>query len=211
MAYLDEIEETARQIGSVNTILNRQGRLIGYNSDGMGALRALREAGIGLSGKRIAVLGSGGAARAVAFSLGKSAPLSEMTILSVERDPCRRLAEDLAKVLPFPVRWFEHNEENLARSLKEADGIVHCTPVGMSPHPDATLVPADLLRADQFVFDAVYTPLKTRLLREAESVGCRIVPGVEMFLYQAVFQFECWTGRKAPLAVMREVVMECLS
>lgn len=211
MAYLDEIEETARQIGSVNTILNRQGRLIGYNSDGTGALRALLEAGIELSGQRIVVLGSGGAARAIAFSIGKAAPLSAMTLLSVEPEPCKRLAEDLARVLPFPVRWFEHTEESVAQCLKQADGIIHCTPVGMNPHPDATLVPANLLRAGQFVFDAVYTPLKTRLLREAESAGCRIVPGVEMFLYQAAFQFECWTGRRAPLDVMRKVVMECLS
>jgi len=211
LAYLDEVEDTARQIGSVNTVLNRDGKLIGFNSDGMGALRAIEEARIDLAGRRIAILGSGGAARAIAFSIGKAAGLEEMVLFGVEREQCRRLAEDLQKVLAFPVRWFDQNQANLARYLRDADGIVHCTPVGMNPHPDASLVSKDLLRAEQFVFDIVYTPMKTRLLRDAESVGCRIVPGVEMFLYQAVFQFECWTGRKAPLALMRQVVLECLA
>ena len=211
LAYLDEVEGTARQIGSVNTVLNRDGKLIGFNSDGMGALRAIEEARIDLAGRRIAILGSGGAARAIAFSIGKAAGLEEMVLFGVEREQCRRLAEDLQKVLAFPVRWFDQSQANLARYLRDADGIVHCTPVGMNPHPDASLVSKDLLRAEQFVFDIVYTPMKTRLLRDAESVGCRIVPGVEMFLYQAVFQFECWTGRKAPLALMRQVVLECLA
>jgi shikimate dehydrogenase len=211
LAYLDEVEDTARQIGSVNTVLNRDGKLIGFNSDGMGALRAIEEARIDLAGRRIAILGSGGAARAIAFSIGKAAGLEEMVLFGVEREQCRRLAEDLQKVLAFPVRWFDQSQANLARYLRDADGIVHCTPVGMNPHPDASLVSKDLLRAEQFVFDIVYTPMKTRLLRDAESVGCRIVPGVEMFLYQAVFQFECWTGRKAPLALMRQVVLECLA
>ena len=211
LAYLDEVEDTARQIGSVNTVLNRDGKLIGFNSDGMGALRAIEEARIDLAGRRIAILGSGGAARAIAFSIGKAAGLEEMVLFGVEREQCRRLAEDLQKVLTFPVRWFDQSQANLARCLRDADGIVHCTPVGMNPHPDASLVSKDLLRAEQFVFDIVYTPMKTRLLRDAESVGCRIVPGVEMFLYQAVFQFECWTGRKAPLALMRQVVLECLA
>jgi shikimate dehydrogenase len=211
LAYLDEVEDTARQIGSVNTVLNRDGKLIGFNSDGMGALRAIEEARIDLAGRRIAILGSGGAARAIAFSIGKAAGLEEMVLFGVEREQCRRLAEDLQKVLAFPVRWFDQSQANLARYLRDADGIVHCTPVGMNPHPDASLVSKDLLRAEQFVFDIVYTPMKTRLLRDAQSVGCRIVPGVEMFLYQAVFQFECWTGRKAPLALMRQVVLECLA
>jgi shikimate dehydrogenase len=211
LAYLDEVEDTARQIGSVNTVLNRDGKLIGFNSDGMGALRAIEEARIDLAGRRIAILGSGGAARAIAFSIGKAAGLEEMVLFGVEREQCRRLAEDLQKVLAFPVRWFDQSQANLARYLRDADGIVHCTPVVMNPHPDASLVSKDLLRAEQFVFDIVYTPMKTRLLRDAESVGCRIVPGVEMFLYQAVFQFECWTGRKAPLALMRQVVLECLA
>ncbi|MEW6441097.1 MAG: shikimate dehydrogenase [bacterium] len=211
LQYLDEVDETARQIGSVNTVLNRDGKLIGFNSDGMGAVRALQDAQVPLADRRILVLGSGGAARAIAFSVGKAAPLREMELIGIEKDPCRRLAEDLQRVVPFPVRWHEHTPENLVRAVGRADGIIHCTPVGMSPHPDASLIDGRLFRPEQFVFDIVYTPLKTRLLREAEAAGCRIIPGLEMFLRQAVFQFECWTGRKAPLDVMREVVLESLA
>jgi shikimate dehydrogenase len=208
---LDEVEETAGRIGSVNTVLHREGRLIGYNSDGMGAVRALKEAGIPLADKKVAILGSGGAARAIAFALGKEAALEEMTLLGVEVEEARLLADDLARALPFPVRWEPMNLETLSRHIPDSDGIIHCTPVGMSPHEENCLLDRQLLRPGQFVFDIVYNPLKTRLLKEAESLGCRVVPGVEMFIHQAVFQFELWTGQDAPVQVMRRVVMEALS
>jgi shikimate dehydrogenase len=210
LPYLDEVEETARRIGSVNTVLNREGRLIGYNSDGMGAVRALQEADIPLTDKKITILGSGGAARAISFTLGKEIALKEMMLLGIEVEECRLLAEDLEKALPFPVGWEPLNPETLARHIPDADGIIHCTPVGMSPHPDQSILDRQLFRSGQFVFDIVYNPLKTRLLEEAESEGCRIVPGVEMFIHQAVFQFELWTGEGAPVDRMRRVVMEAL-
>ena len=210
LQYLDEVEETAGRIGSVNTVLNREGRLIGYNSDGLGAVRALEEADIPLAGTRVTILGSGGAARAIAFSLGKAAALREMNLLGIEVEECRLLAEDLKKALSFPVTWEAMSPEALGRHVPGSDGLIHCTPVGMSPHEEQSVLDRQLLRPGQFVFDVVYNPLKTRLLQEAESVGCRIVPGVEMFLHQAVFQFELWTGQAAPVDVMRRVVMEAL-
>jgi len=211
LPYLDEIEETARRIGSVNTVLNKEGRLIGYNSDGMGAVRALKEADIPLAGKKITILGSGGAARAISFALGKEVALKEMMLLGIEGEECRLLAEDLEKAVPFPVGWEPLNPETLSRHIPDSDGVVHCTPVGMSPHPDQSILDRELFRSGQFVFDIVYNPLKTTLLEEAESEGCRIVPGVEMFIHQAVFQFELWTGQAAPVDRMRRVVMEALS
>ncbi len=211
LRYLDEVEETASKIGSVNTVINKEGRLIGYNSDGMGAVRALREADIPLAGEKVTILGSGGVARAIAFTLGKEAALREMVLLGVEPEECRRLADDLGKALPFPVIWEPMRIETLNRHIPDSAGIIHCTPVGMNPHAEKTVLDRQLLRPGQFVFDAVYNPLKTRLLQEAESVGCRIVPGVEMFIHQAVFQFELWTGESAPVNCMRRVVMEALS
>jgi shikimate dehydrogenase len=211
LEHLDEVDETAQRIGSVNTVLNQEGRLIGYNSDGMGAVRALREAGVPLENEKVTLLGSGGAARAIAFTLGKEVPLREMTLLGVETEECGRLAEDLARVLPFPVGWEPMNLETLGRHVPESAGLIHCTPVGMSPHEEQTVLDRQILCPGQFVFDIVYNPLKTRLLQEAEWVGCRIVPGVEMFIHQAVFQFELWTGKPAPVECMRRVVMEALS
>lgn len=211
MQYLDEVDETASRIGSVNTVINRDGRLCGYNSDGMGALRALREAGVRLEGARVIVLGSGGAARAVAFTLGREAPLREMVLLGVLEEECAALRESLARAVAFPVRWEPMNPESLKKNAARADGVVHCTPVGMHPRTGESLLAREDLRPEQFVFDIVYNPLRTRLLQEAEAAGCRTIQGVEMFLYQAVFQFELWTGRKAPVDVMRKVVMASLT
>jgi shikimate dehydrogenase len=209
--HLDEVDVTAMRIGSVNTVLHREGRLLGYNSDGMGAVRALREAEVPLQDEKVTILGSGGAARAIAFTLGKEVHLKEMALLGIEVEECRRLADDLKKVLPFPVEWHPMNLETLNRHVPDSSGVIHCTPVGMTPHTEQSVLDRELLRPEQFVFDIVYNPLKTRLLQEAESAGCRIVPGVEMFIHQAVFQFELWTGEPAPVDCMRKVVMEALS
>jgi shikimate dehydrogenase len=209
--HLDEVEETAARIGSVNTVLHKDGRLIGYNSDGMGAVRALQEADVPLTGEKVTILGSGGAARAIAFTLGKEVDLREMALLGIEAEECGRLAEDLGKALPFPVRWEPMRFETLNRHVPDSAGIIHCTPVGMSPNEERSVLDRQILQPGQFVFDIVYNPLKTRLLKEAESVGCRTVPGVEMFIHQAVFQFELWTGEPAPVDCMRRVVMEALT
>ena len=101
-------------------------------------------------------------------------------------------------------------DESLADSISTADLIIHCTPVGMHPRPEASLVPEGLFRPGQVVFDAVYTPLETKLLREARSRGLQVISGVEMFVNQAVLQFERFTGRDAPVEVMRRVVLERL-
>jgi shikimate dehydrogenase len=211
LRYLDEVDEIARGIGSVNTVILRDGRLIGYNSDGRGALRALQDAGLDLQDKRITVIGSGGAARAIAFTLGTEAPLKEMVLIGIDQAECGNLCADLCRSLSLPVRWKPFSRDALQESLAESEGVIHCTPVGMHPHEGKSLVPKEDLRPGQFVFDIVYTPLRTRLLEEAASAGCRVVPGVEMFIHQAVFQFELWTGRQAPVEIMRRVVMESLA
>jgi len=210
LEHLDEVDEIARGIGSVNTVLRKGGRLIGYNSDGMGALRALEDAGVDLQGLRVLLLGSGGAARAIAFTLGRRARLGELVLLGMDRQECDGLCRDLASKLSLPVRWEPLSRDTLARQLPEADGVIHCTPVGMYPNVRESLAGREHLRAGQFVFDIVYTPLRTRLLEEARAAGCRVIPGVEMFIHQAVFQFELWTGLPAPVETMRRVVMEAL-
>ena len=203
---LDDIETTARHIGSVNTIVTDQGKLIGYNTDASGALRALREAGIGLKGQRVLILGSGGVARAITFSLACEESVQTAAILGVDEKERRQLVDDLKAKSAVAVHGGPLEEQALQAALEEHDLVIQCTPVGMYPDIEETVVPARLLRRPLIVMDVVYNPRETRLLREARAAGCRIISGVEMFVYQAAEQFELWTGKSAPVAVMRSVL-----
>lgn len=205
LPYLDEIETTAQHIGSVNTIVIDRGKLSGYNTDASGALRALQEAQVTLKGRRVLMLGSGGAARAVAFGLGDSG-LERLTILGIEEMERRRLTGDLRSKTPLTVEEGTIDDATLRKATKNADVLIHCTPLGMSPRVEETCVPAACLHSSLTVMDIVYNPLETRLLQEARMAGCRTIPGIEMFLNQAVAQFELWTQQPAPKDIMRTVL-----
>ena len=210
MKYVDGIDEADRSIGSINTVVNEQGRLIGSGTDGPGALRALADAGVEVEGRSILVLGSGGAARAIAFTLARNARPGKLSILDVDESQLGRLTADLRNGTDARVESGKLSDGSLARAMGHADVILHCTPVGMHPNEDAALVPAALFRPGQVVFDIVYTPLETKLLADARSRGLKVIPGVEMFVHQAALQFERFTGVDAPVGVMRRVVMERL-
>ncbi len=210
MQYLDEIDEIAENIGSVNTVIKDNGRLKGTSSDGPGALKALKDYGIEIAEHHVLILGSGGAARAVSFTLAMSEQPWEITLLGVIPEELRKLGRDLRDKTHASVDAKYLDDESLRECVSKAEIIINCTPVGMLPKTEDTVVPKELLRRGQTVFDIVYTPRKTRLIREAESVGCLTVPGVEMFLNQAAIQFELWTGHGAPFKVMRKVVEENL-
>jgi shikimate dehydrogenase len=204
--FLDEIDPTARRIGAINTIVAEDGRLVGYNTDASGALRALREGGVVLTGRRIVMLGSGGAARAIAFALAAESDVEKLVILGVDQQERRILVNDLRSQTSLPVEDDGLDNDTLRRVLPDTHVLIHCTPVGMVPRVDDTCVPASLLHTELAVMDIVYNPRTTRLLREAQQVGCRTISGLEMFLHQAVSQFELWTNRSAPVDVMRAVL-----
>lgn len=204
--FLDEIEPTAGRIGAINTIVAEKGRLIGYNTDATGALRALRGGGVALAGRRIVMLGSGGAARAIAFALAAESDAQKLVILGVDHAERTALADDLRSKVALPVDDDTLDESTLRRAVPDAHVLIHCTPVGMFPKADASCVPASLLHAGLAVMDIVYNPRITRLLADAQRAGCRTIPGLEMFLHQAVAQFELWTNRSAPVDVMRAVL-----
>jgi shikimate dehydrogenase len=206
LPYLDEVETTARHIGSVNTIVVEQGRLIGYNTDASGALHALQAAGATLQGQRVLMLGSGGAARAIAFALGAGTGLANLTVLGVDDKERRGLVADLKTRTPLHVEDGPITDETLRRGIKDSSILLHCTPLGMHPKIEETCVPVALLSPHLTVMDIVYNPLETRLLREAKATGCKTIRGLEMFLNQAVAQFELWTGQTAPADVMRAVL-----
>ena len=206
LPHLDDIAPTARNIGAVNTIVSDQGRLTGYNTDATGALAALRAAGAPVDGARVLVLGSGGAARAIAFALCMDAKVSHVTLLAVLDQERDQLVRDLRDKTGVPVSGFQLTPDTLAKHLPDVQIMIHCTPVGMSPHGGETCVPAALLTPSLTVMDIVYNPLETRLLKDAGRAGCRTVRGLEMFLHQAVGQFELWTQQPAPVGVMRSVL-----
>lgn len=210
MKYVDEIAEADRTIGSINTIVKEGNRLIGLGTDGPGALKALVDAGVAMEGKTVLMLGAGGAARAIAFTLALKTGLGELTILDVNESMLQGLTGDLKTHTEAPISSALMTDVSLAAAMEKADVIIHCTPVGMHPREDASLVPPGLFRSGQVVFDIVYTPLETRLLADARARGLQVISGVEMFINQAVLQFEQFTGMDAPAEVMRRVVMEHL-
>ena len=206
MQFLDHVESTARRIGAINTIVADKGELSGYNTDATGALRALREGGVELKGRRIVVLGSGGAARAIAVALAADSGVENLTLLGIEDSERTRLAQDIRSVGVATVEDSHLDEAALRRILPDSHVLIHCTPVGMSPKSDSTCVPASLLHSGLAVMDIVYNPRETQLLKDAKFAGCKTIPGLEMFLNQAVTQFELWTNQAAPVAVMRTVL-----
>lgn len=208
--YLDEVAEVDRFIGSVNTVINENGRLCGFGTDGPGALKAIIDSGVSLDAARVLMLGAGGASRAIAFTLAASAKLESLVVMDINEPVMNSLAADLRAGTSVNVETSFLDDATIASRVPVADIIINCTPVGMHPNEDATLVSAELLRSNQVVFDVVYTPLETRLLKDAASKGCRTISGVEMFINQAVLQFERFTGECAPVGVMRQIVMERL-
>ncbi len=211
MDHVDEIPAVDRSIGSINTVVHDGDQLLGLGTDGPGALKALRDAKVDLGGKSVLMLGAGGAARAIAFTLARKSGISSLQLLDVQEEMLSGLTGDLREGTQLTVNSTLFSDDALASAMEASDVIIHCTPVGMHPKEGISLIPPDLFRKGQTVFDIVYTPLETRLLSDAGSKGLQTISGVEMFVNQAVLQFEQFTGVPAPEAVMHRIVMEQLS
>lgn len=208
--FLDELDPLAERIGAVNTIVNDDGTLRGYNTDAAGFLQAMLERGIEPKGKNMVILGAGGASRAISFILAERG--AHLVILNrlLELDWAEELAGNISKIFTREVKALKLDEENLAKVLEKADILVNATSVGMSPNVDETLVTSRLLKSGIIVVDIVYNPIKTRLLREAEEAGAKTISGLDMLVWQGALAFEKWTGLKAPVEVMREEVIKTL-
>lgn len=208
--YVDEINELDRSIGSINTVINENGRLVGCGTDGPAALKALVDAGVELKGRSVAMVGAGGVARAIAFTLAQKGGVSRITLLDIDEQMLQGLADDLTAGTTVAVDSYISHDDSIAGVMGYADIIINCTPVGMHPHEDATIISSENFRDGQAVFDVVYNPLETRLLREAKARGLIAVSGVDMFINQAALQFEYFTNVEAPVEEMRRVLMEKL-
>ncbi len=197
IALLDEIDPQAARMGAVNTVVNRDGRLVGYNTDWQGALVALEEK-TEVAGKRCLILGAGGASRAIAFAIQEQGGRVAVTDL----DTARALA--LSRKL-----WVEVVAPDYLAQYS-AQILINATPVGMEPQQDGIPIDPELLSRYEVVMDIVYRPLDTRLLREARSQGCQVIDGLRMLIHQGAAQFELWTGRPAPVEVMARAAYDSL-
>jgi len=208
--FLDELDPLAEKIGAVNTIVNDNGVLTGYNTDATGFLQALLEKEPEPKGKNMVILGAGGASRAISFILAERDANLVILNRQLELDWAEELARRISQTFQKEVKALKLDEENLVMALDKADILVNATSVGMSPNVDETPVPAQLLKAGLIVFDIVYNPIKTRLLREAEAVGAETISGIDMLVWQGALAVEKWTGLKEPIELMREEAIKVL-
>ncbi|WP_434750045.1 shikimate dehydrogenase [Paenibacillus amylolyticus] len=206
MQYLDVIDESARLIGAVNTIVNEHGTLTGYNTDGIGYVRSLKEEAVPqIKGKRIAVLGAGGAARGVIHALALEKP-EQIHILNRTANRAITLAADLRNHDLGEISGSGMEEAQTV--LATADIVINTTAAGMHPHMDDVPVNPAWIREGAAVSDLIYNPLETRLLRESRLRGCIVHGGLGMFVYQGAVAFEHWLGIPAPVDTMRHAVLE---
>jgi len=195
--FLDKLDELAENVSAVNTVVNKDGLLIGYNTDCLGAMLALKEKA-DISRKDYVILGAGGAARAIGFALKKEG--ANITIINRTYEKGEVLANALgAKCL----HW---------NKIKEVAtyGLINTTPIGMWPKVEETPISKQYLRNFKVVMDVVYHPLETRLLHEAEELGLITVDGLSMLIYQGVAQFKLWTGKDAPKEEMFRLAKQTL-
>jgi shikimate dehydrogenase len=209
IGYLDEVDSTVKFLGSANTILNKDGVLSGFNTDGVGALKALRENGAELSEKKVLLLGAGGAAKAIAFSLAEE--VGELAILNRAAEKAKELAEALGRIFNKKIVGGSLSSDAVAKSLQDSDVLINATSVGMHPEANRSIVPPQWLRSDLTVMDIVYNPVETKLARDAKAAGAKVISGVEMLIYQGAASFEIWTGCSAPIEVMRRAALNKLS
>jgi shikimate dehydrogenase len=209
IGLLDKIDDFAGLVGAVNTVVNSDGRLTGFNTDAPGFLKALREeAGFEPSEKKVLILGAGGAARAVSFSLLQE-KVSTLIIANRSLAKAENLAGALVKQaanskMKTEIAAVQLPSANITKVIVQCQLIVNCTTVGMKCSPDEGLSPlaSGLIPRDALVYDLVYNPSQTPLLRMAKAAGAKTIGGLPMLVYQGAASFKLWTGREAPLDIM---------
>ncbi|MHA2280636.1 MAG: shikimate dehydrogenase [Promethearchaeota archaeon] len=206
--YLDEIDPIALKIGAVNTIKNEEGILKARNTDAGGAKKALLDTGCNISGKNIVFLGAGGVARALAYIMAEEA--NHITLTDLVEERAITLANEIKENMKINIEGKISNKDNINESLKRADILINATPIGMHPKVEETPITKDSLHGDLFVFDAVYNPLETRLMKEAVELGCQTLGGLDMLVNQGILAFEWWTNQNPNRSLMKKKIIEFL-
>ncbi|MBU4267140.1 MAG: shikimate dehydrogenase [Candidatus Altiarchaeales archaeon] len=200
--FLDNLSKEAELIGAVNTVKFENSSAKGYNTDGLGALRALEEAGQQANGKKVLILGAGGASRAISFQLAMEG--AEISICDKAGDKAEELAAEIMKKLNKDVRILDFP---IKEKLDDFDILINATPVGMSPNIDNSPLPREFLNPSLTVMDIVYNPLETKLLKEARETGCKTVNGTGMLVNQGAESLRIWLGVEAPVETMRNALL----
>lgn len=202
---LDEVSLEAQWIGAVNTVHNDNGKLVGYNTDGKGYIKSLKEADIAFEGKKLVLVGAGGAARAVAVQLAIDGA-GEIVILNRHIAGAEKIRNIISHKIPAcKVSALEFNQENLKEALKDADILVNTTSLGMNDQEDKSIVSdPSVFRRELIVSDIIYNPAKTKLLKMAEAAGCRTINGFGMIIWQGAMAFKIWTGEDMPVDLVKQ-------
>jgi shikimate dehydrogenase len=203
--FLDGIDELAANIGAVNTVVNENGQLIGYNTDGPGFLKGLNAFLPKIADQKILIIGAGGAARAIYFTLAKESP----NVLNIANRTIER-AEELIKDCPYSVSSSAISFNEASRSMEEYDLVIQTTLIGMSPKIGVKPVELINIRKQTFFCDIIYNPLETQFLQEARIHGANIQNGLDMFVYQGALAYEKWTGIFPDVERMRDNVLKQL-
>lgn len=198
--FLDELSEEASIIGAVNTIVNDHGKLIGYNTDAYGIIETLLPFKDKIAGSKVSVIGAGGSARAVIYTLLRHFKPEEINIINRTHQKADTLVNDFSLKMRYDrFHTFELFPPDNVETLNSSQLIVNATTIGMFPDVDDVITDIDeSFTADQIVFDLIYNPTKTKFLQLAESQGAKIVGGLQMLIYQAAKSFELWTGVEMP-------------
>lgn len=205
LAHLDEVSQEARLIGSCNTVKNNGGHLTGYNTDGRGFIESLHEKGIAVKGEKVVMAGAGGAGKAVAVCLALEG-VRELVIFNRELDRPEELAERIMhEVKDCTVRAELLDEEHIARELKDAVLFVNTTSMGMKGQEELSAIEhPESLPQHVYVYDVVYAPDETKLMKVAKQAGCRTQNGLDMMLWQGAIAFKIFTGEDMPLDYVRQ-------
>ena len=212
MQYLDEIDQESELIGAVNTVVCREGRLLGYNTDGRGFLRSLeRQTGREPNGADVLIAGAGGAALAIACSLALAGARS-ITIANRTHSKAEAVAARVREYVPTRVVGLSQDDPAFLKALGESEVVVHTTSVGMYPRHDVPpVLPVERLDPNSLVCDIVYRPQETALIRAARERGCEVLTGEGMLAYQGAIAFELITGERAPEELMLQTLADHLA
>ncbi|MBR3174120.1 MAG: shikimate dehydrogenase [Eubacterium sp.] len=209
----DEVSPEAKLIGAANTIVNKDGKFVAYNTDGIGFVNALRDNGFDVKDKVITILGSGGAASAIIVQCALDGA-KEINVLSIKDkfwDKAQELVNNIIEETHTNINLIEMTDEAIEKCILKSSLLCNATPVGMAPNEDACLIKeSGLLRTDLVVVDIIYNPLETKLYKMAKVNGCKVLNGIEMLIYQGAASFELWTGEKFPIDIVREKVYKSI-